>query len=418
MNSSFAYGAFGLLAITSWWTVQQDSQEAKPTNGPVEIDAAGYSSLQAAVDALPAAGGIVRIPPGTFELTEPLVISTPETRLTGAGPATHLKNVNNKGLPAIHLRPDDYATNPRSRLWRIQLDNFRVSGNPASQDGILAEGINEIFIQGVSIDHHAGSGISLVDCYEDPRIANCIITYNAKAGLRIERGHDIVVNANHFEENQDAVVCTDSFNLCMNGNNLDDHLRHGVVIENTYGSVVSGNMIEECNGTAIILDRDCYGITLSANVIAHDMGGGIDLKDAHGCAVSANTFTLLHDFGVRVGPESGRITISANSFCNSHIGNGEVKRVLESDNPVQLDIGHGVVLEGASHVTITGNTFSGLDGAAVQGEGECEAILVMSNVMTDLHRRTEPQGNGNRPIQFNAERTGVFTDNLTDSTPR
>ena len=83
--------------------------------------------------------------------------------------------------------------------------------------------------------------------------------------------HDIVVVGNQFEENQDAVVCKDGFNLCMTGNNLDDHLRHGVVIENTYGSVVSGNMIEECNGIAIILDRDCYGITLSSNVIAHEV---------------------------------------------------------------------------------------------------------------------------------------------------
>ena len=76
----------------------------------------------------------------------------------------------------------------------------------------------------------------------------------------------------------------DGYNLCMTGNCLDDHLRDGVVIENTYGSVVSGNMIEECAGTGIILDRDCYGITLSANVIAHETSGGIDLRDAHGCA--------------------------------------------------------------------------------------------------------------------------------------
>ena len=77
-------------------------------------------------------------------------------------------------------------------------------------------------------------------------------TVSAGAGLC----HDIVVVGNQFEENLDALVCKDSFNLCMTGNNLDDHLRHGVVIENTYGSVVSGNMIEECNGIAIILDRD------------------------------------------------------------------------------------------------------------------------------------------------------------------
>jgi hypothetical protein len=106
----------------------------------------------------------------------------------------------------------------------------------------------------------------------------------------------------------------------MNGNNLDDHLGNGVIIENTYGSVVSGNMIEECAGTAIILDRDCYGITLSANVIAHNFSGGIDLRDAWGCAVSANTFTLDDGFGVKVGPAAGRIPISGNAFCDSHHG--------------------------------------------------------------------------------------------------
>ena len=116
-----------------------------------------------------------------------------------------------------------------------------------------------MFIHGLSIDHHGGNGIRLVDCYEDARVSDSILTYNRQAGLAIEAGHDIVVNANHFEENQDAVRCTDSFNLCMNGNNLDDHLGNGVIIENTYGSVLSGNMIEECQGIGIILDRDCYG---------------------------------------------------------------------------------------------------------------------------------------------------------------
>ena len=59
------------------------------------------------------------------------------------------------------------------------------------------------------------------------------ITYNKAIGLNIIGCHDIVVSANHFEENQDALHCIDAFNLCMTGNNLDDHLGHGVVIENT-----------------------------------------------------------------------------------------------------------------------------------------------------------------------------------------
>ena len=171
-----------------------------------------------------------------------------------------------------------------------------------------------------------------MNCYEDPRIADSIFTYNAQAGLNIVGGHDIVVSANQFEENQDAVRCIDSFNLCMNGNNLDDHLGNGVVIENTYGSVLSGNMIEECNGTAVILDRDCYGITISANVIAHNMAGGVDLRDAWGCAVSANTFTIMAARALVVGPGAGGVTITGNNFSNSCIG-GKPRRLARTPRP-------------------------------------------------------------------------------------
>jgi parallel beta-helix repeat protein len=271
----------------------------------------------------------------------------------------------------------------------VQLADFRVSGSEKSGDGVFARGIQEIYLHGLSIDHNGGNGIHMIDCPENPRVSNCMITYNADCGLRILRGHDIVVSANHFEENRDALHCSDSFNLCMSGNNLDDHLRHGIVIENTYGSVVSGNMIEECDGTAIILDRDCYGITISANVIAHHLQGGIDLRDAWGCSVSANTFTLVHQFSVRVGPASGRHTISANTFCNSYIGEGADKRPAEGPTPMHIDEGTGIHLDGARHVNITGNTFSGLSSAAIWTTGECGAVLVTSNMLTDCGRKLE-----------------------------
>ena len=367
----------GLLTTT----VLAEDPPAEPA--PIVVDASEHDSLQAAFDALPATGGMVKLPPGTTEITEPLIISTPETRIEGAGASTHIKNLNTEGQPAIILRPKDAEENPRSFLWRVKLGNFRVSGNEKSGHGILAQNINEILVHGMSIDHHGQHGLAMIKCYEDPRIADSIFTYNKQAGVFLDGNHDIVVSANHFEENQDALVCVDGFNLCMTGNNIDDHLRHGVVIENTYGSVVSGNMIEECEGVAIILDRDCYGITLSANVIAHDMQGGIDLRDAHGCAVSANTFVLVHEFGVRVSPQSGRITISANNFSNSYIGEGKTKRPLKADRPIQEDAAVGVVLEGARHVAISGNTFSGVNNAAVTGDAESKGILVTGNVITN-----------------------------------
>ncbi|GEP42641.1 right-handed parallel beta-helix repeat-containing protein [Brevifollis gellanilyticus] len=383
---------------------------ADPAPLPVEIDAAKFPSIQAAFDAVPVTGGVVKLPPGKVEISEPLVIKTEDTRVIGAGASTWIKNLNEEGKPAIIIRPPTLDKDKKARLWRVQLADFRIEGQEKSGDGVLAEYIQEIYFEGMSIDHHGASGIHLVGCFEDPRIADCILTYNKKCGVEIFDCHDIVVNANHFEENLDALHCIDSFNLCMNGNNVDDHLRHGVVIENTYGSVVSGNMIEECNGIAVILDRDCYGITLSANVIAHHLDGGIDLRDAHGCAVSANTFVIAHKFGVRVSKDSGRNSISANSFTNTYIGAGVDKRPKEGPTPMHIDEGAGIFVDGGQDCAITGNTFTGLSAMAVWSTQGSAGLLVTNNMCHDCGRKLPKDSLW---IDVNSSIESLVKDNLT-----
>ena len=377
-------------------TVAQQATTGLPGARPT-IDAAKYPSIQAALDALPEEGGLVQLPAGTFEITEPLVLRAGDTCLLGAGTATHIKNMNTEGKPALIIdHPHGPSDRRKNRLWRIRLANFRITGNPQSGHGIEALWINEMFIDGVTVSYHGKDGIRLDHCYEDPRVCDSLITYNKGTGLNLIGCHDIIVSANQFEENQDALHCTDGFNLCMTGNNLDDHLGHGVVIENTYGSVVSGNMIEECAGTAIILDRDCYGITLSANVIAHN-GAGIDLRDAHGCAVSANTFTLMKKNALRIATGSGRIAVTGNSFCNSYIGEGKVRRRVDD-----LEAG-GLVLEGASDITISGNQFSSVRPKAFALLGQQNRrVLFANNLLTDVlsdHEKLQQS---------------LVTDNLTD----
>jgi hypothetical protein len=401
------------LGLVTFTILTSTAQEKKtPESKPAAlINAADFPSIQAALDALPASGGMVKLPPGIVEIKEPLVIKTAETRIEGSGASTHIKNLNTEGKPALLIQPTTRKSDTKARLWRVQLGNFRISGNEKSGDGVHAEGIQEIYIHGLSVDHNGGHGISLIDCFEDPRVSDSILTYNKKAGIFIDGCHDIVVNANHFEENQDALICVDGFNLCMNGNNIDDHLGNGVIIENTYGSVISGNMIEECNGTAIILDRDCYGITISANVITHHLKGGIDLRDANGCAISANTFVLTHDFAVKLSGKSGRITLTGNNFSNTHIGAGKDKRPPEGKTPMHIDIGTGIILESSKHVAISGNIFSGLDAGAVKGSGKCRAIMVTNNTITDLNRRTDPPA---KAIDLGDAVKSLVKDNLID----
>lgn len=380
--------------------------------GAVRASAASAPfNIQAAIDALPPTGGMVLIPAGTYEITTPIVVGTGDVRLEGAGAATHIINRMTARQPALHIRHSGYAKNPRdktARLWRVTLANFRISGSKESGDGIRAEGIDEIYVTGVAVDHHGGNGIVLKDCYEDPRLVGNIITYNAAAGVLLEVCHDIVVSANQFEENQDALRCLDSFNLCMTGNNLDDHLRHGVVIENTYGSIVSGNMIEECNGTAVILDRDCYGITVSANTIAHHLEGGVHLRDAWGCAVSGNTFPLVHADAIRVGPNSGRLSISGNTFSNSFIG-GKDKRPPTGKSAMQRDAGTGITLDGTSDVAISGNMFGGLSTPAITAKNGCQRLLITNNVIADVNRGAS---SGTKAIERGDTKDSIIKDNI------
>ena len=194
-----------------------DSALAQTT--ALTIDASNYSTLQQAVDALPASGGIVNIPPGNFEITKPILIKTENTRLQGSGGSTHLINKNTAGEPAI------IVSSGKDQLFRLELSGFRISGNPKSGDGIYMEQVQELIITDMTIDHNGGHGINMKDCTENPRIANCNLNYNSKAGVNIDGGHDIIVSGNQFEENQDALRIKDGFNLTMTGNNIDDHLR-------------------------------------------------------------------------------------------------------------------------------------------------------------------------------------------------
>ena len=343
------------------------------------VDASCFPTLQAAFDAVPDAGGVVRLPPGTFEIDEALKVTSSDLLIEGAGAATHIKNVNVEGKPAMILQHPSGSDDRKHELWRIRLANFRITGNEKSGCGIEARSINEIFIDGVTVSYNGGDGIVLDHCYEDPRICDSLITYNKGTGLNLIGCHDIIVSSNQFEENRDALRCIDGYNLTMTGNNLDDHLGDGVVIENTYGSVVSGNMIEECRGTAIVLDCDCYGITLSANVIAHNESGGIDLRDAHGCTVSANTFTIMGGHALAIGPDSGRITVTGNNFSDSYIGGGKVKRGAGDRKA------GGMILCGTSDVAICGNVFSGVRPKALALEGEpSKRVVFANNVLTDV----------------------------------
>jgi hypothetical protein len=118
--------AFGILAWMQGAGSAQGSDRGLQDSRPA-IDAGRYETLQAALDALPKEDGLVRLPPGTFLITEPLRIENEDVCIEGAGTATHIKNLNQEGRPAILVAHPGDAKIPRrigstiagGSAWRI-----------------------------------------------------------------------------------------------------------------------------------------------------------------------------------------------------------------------------------------------------------------------------------------------------------
>lgn len=88
-------------------------------------------------------------------------------------------------------------------------------------------------------------------------------------------------------------------------------------------------------GIAIIVGRDCYGVIISANVIAHDLR------------------------------------------------RGKARHSTERKLPVGPGAVSGSFVKETSDIVIPGNIFSGLDGEAIWVGGECPGLLISNNIVTD-----------------------------------
>src|SRR3954467_5210420 len=66
-----------VIVVAGRYAASQQAAEgtARLAGARPAIEAINYSSLQAAIDALPAGGGVVKLPAGVFEINQPLKIS-------------------------------------------------------------------------------------------------------------------------------------------------------------------------------------------------------------------------------------------------------------------------------------------------------------------------------------------------------
>lgn len=251
-----------VIGLSPGWRASGDAPAcpAGLSGARAVVDASRFSSLQAAIDAAPREGGVIRIPPGVFDLTEPLRITGEDVTLEGSGAATHIRNLNQAGQPAIAIvPPDSYdraATgNKRINRWRIQLSNFRITGNEKS-----GRGIELLDAHGCAVSANTFTIVKERALYIGPASGRITVTGNnfsnsfigdgqvkrgtqdlAAAGITLEGASDVAISGNVFSGLTEKAVTMQggaSRRVAFTGNVLvevsSDHalLQESIVSEN------------------------------------------------------------------------------------------------------------------------------------------------------------------------------------------
>ncbi|MEO6196884.1 MAG: hypothetical protein ABIP58_02135 [Dehalococcoidia bacterium] len=155
------------------------------------INALDYPSLQEAIDALPAAGGVVFIPTGTYRLRTGLIINKPNVTLIGEGATTVITPDDPTHLPIDLLT----ITVAEARLYRLKFDGAAattdLSGGSCGivlfgQDAAAPERLDQhCYLENVIVTGNSRFGLWLQDTILLTAI-NCEFNGNKGDGVRIE----------------------------------------------------------------------------------------------------------------------------------------------------------------------------------------------------------------------------------------
>jgi len=337
-----------------------------------------FPNIQAALDALPAEGGVVVVPAGIHKVRQPLRISRSNVSLRGEGRGTVIVNENRDGKPAIiACSEQDPAKNP---LWGVTISNMCITGDTAAirearawpegeetqvrgGDAILADHCYNSLFEKLWLVRNGGNGLNLYICYEDPRVVSCVISYNRKAGLRMEGCHDIAVSASHFEENyQEGLLAVDTWNIAASGNDFDDNRGSAVVLKGCVGCPLSGNLYTNSPEWGLVLDN-CRGNTLTGEIIRRNLGkGGVWLKNSSFNTITGCSFDSNDSLALVIDKDSQQNSITGNVVsCLQSADKTMGLAIAGRDNIVSANIiapgkGFGLILSGENQ-NVSGNIF-------------------------------------------------------------
>jgi hypothetical protein len=213
---------------------------------PVGVTSA---EIQQALDILPESGGEVVLPPGTFEVRQPIVLQRNHQALRGSGDATVLRLADGANCPVIIL--GEPVNNPLSTVKDLRISDLFIDGNRYHQQRelwrFLGEG-SEIRNNGITVQNVSDSLVERVTC------ARC-----RSGGLVTTR--DVrrltVRDYTAFENEFDGLACYQTTDCQFTGLYLHNNPGAGISLDLAFNHNVISNAVLIANDLGIFMRESC-----------------------------------------------------------------------------------------------------------------------------------------------------------------
>ncbi len=352
----YANGKWQADRNTATKMVADGSTTQNPEGADYVVPAAGVAAettINAAIAALPSAGGTVYLREGTYTVGGTINLPTNVT-LTGSGNATVIKLKAGFTGTTMGVIQNADQTNGNNQ---IAISNLIIDGNKANVTAGQYRGINLLKVG-------SGNGTTAVSGI---KINNIIVQNFRDSGVYFDTVNNSSLsnvtsqlnNANGFQ------FFTTSY-TSLNSSTAQGNATVGVNTNSgSVGNTVSNNIIQGNTGNGILTTASSNSYT--ANTIVGNGGAGFLANNgASSNAVSGNAINS-NQTGLSINVGS-----SANSANNSFTGN------TISSNTTQ-----GIVFDGGATGTVTNNIVNGNKLFDNGGTGNTDSIKFIGNASTN-----------------------------------
>ena len=218
---------------------------------------ANGAEIQKALDGLPPRGEVV-LSPGTYEISEPLMLRHDYETLRGSGPGTVLHLANGAVCPVVILGPPMSET--KHQATHLLLASLLIDGNRKNQQRELwrtAGDGSEFNNNGVEVWNVTDSAVDHVTC------CRCRSGGLVTAGVRRLQVSDFAA----FDNQYDGLACYETEQSRFDGLRLHDNLAAGISLDLSFDNNYITNAVLNGNDLGIFMRHSRHnafkGVTIS-----------------------------------------------------------------------------------------------------------------------------------------------------------